>query len=94
MNCEPNTKRWGKGDLVIHDMDAKRSEFLMEVVTCDQLGWDHYEEFITNYVEERWRKQYPKGLRNKLAVLHDPQRFGIKVNHESGEKTDVESHYS
>ena len=30
----PNTKRWQKGDLVLHDADAKEARMLMRVIAA------------------------------------------------------------
>ncbi len=76
-NYSPNTRRWQKGDIVIHDADAKRKEFLLIVEGCDGLGWEHCETYRVNYLEERWRKAYPAGLLVSITLLHDPKQWGL-----------------
>jgi hypothetical protein len=73
---EPNTTRWAKGDIVIHDADAKKPFMLMIV-----LGYDRKtKECITRYLyPSRQRYGVPdwKRYRNDIKYLHDPARFAI-----------------
>ena len=71
---EANTRHWQRGDLVIHDADAKRADMLMVVVgyTRDGLCKVRYLDNRTT----RWGKILPNGLEN----LHDPKRFNIPTD--------------
>jgi len=71
MNYEPNTVSWRRGDVVIHDADAKREHMLMVVIGFDRDGL-----VKTRYVsDERPQRIYA----NELRFLHDPARFGIAL---------------
>lgn len=75
MNDTANTTTWRRGDLVIHDADAKRADMLMRVT-----GYDR----ATGLVKTRYvRPQRYAGMlgvwRNELRYLHDPRRFGIPL---------------
>lgn len=80
MIYEPNTTQWQRGDLVLHDADAKRPEMLM-VVT----GYARDGRCKTRY---KTPCQMNGGRRtlwlNPVMVLHDPKRFGVSSN-EKGE---------
>jgi hypothetical protein len=76
MNYAPNTVDWKRGDLVLHDADAKREDMLMRV-----LGYTSDGRCQTEYVEAEKRSRWGMGsksrLINPLKVLHDPARFGV-----------------
>lgn len=85
MNYEPNLIQWRRGDIVIHDYDAKRPEMLMEVI-----GYTRDGECRTRYCEAnetngrliRTRRSVLNRnpvYRNPIVYLHDPARFGIAV---------------
>lgn len=89
----PNTRYWKIGDLVIHDVDAKRKDMLMQVI-----GYNRVTGLcITVYAfpslraeaecrgcsEQKQRSFMYKLSRqkyeNELRYLHDPRRFGIEI---------------
>lgn len=70
MNDTPNTTHWEKGDLVIHDADAKTDHMLMEVIGYNKEGL-----CLTKYVEPTKRSQL---FANDLKYLHDPFRKDIR----------------
>lgn len=80
MNNNPiytaNTTTWRKGDLVIHDADAKRASMLMRVT-----GYDRATGLIrTRYVLATGVNAPLRGVwRNEPRYLHDPRRFGIAL---------------
>lgn len=81
MNYEANKTHWPMGSLVIHDADAKRADMLMRVE-----GYDREGLCLTRYIAARVDMRSPRStahskrqLANRLAVLHDPARFGIAV---------------
>lgn len=70
MNYEPNTEHWGRGSAVIHDCDEKHPKMLMWVTGFTRDGLAKCQ-----YIDQRKKRTiYP----NRLAVLHDPERFGMK----------------
>jgi hypothetical protein len=78
MNYEANTIQWKRGDLVLHDADAKKPDMLMEVT-----GYAKDGRCATRYKtpcpmnggrRTRWL--------NSITVLHDPKRFGVSSNAE------------
>lgn len=71
MNDTPNTTHWKKGDLVIHDADAKTDKMLMRVI-----GYTRDGLCKTRYVN---RYGSPKVYVNEIAFLHDPQRPDIRA---------------
>lgn len=76
MNYEPNVSHWRRGDVVIHDADAKRADMLMVVIgrTRDGLVKTRYLDIAQ-----------PRNLWvNDLRYLHDPARFGIAVPGKEG----------
>lgn len=84
MNYEPNTVHWQAGDLVLHDADRKCADMLMRVV-----GYDRDGLCLTRYIAARVDMRSPrstphsrKALANRLAVLHDPARFGVVAREE------------
>ena len=70
MNYEPNTTLWKRGDLVLHDADAKRADMLMIVIGFTRDGL-----IKTQYVNKRHRRTIYK---NEMVYLHDPSRFEVK----------------
>lgn len=70
MNYESNTIQWQRGDIVIHDADAKEPRMLMKIV-----GFQRGTGLAKcQYVDQRQpRKIYV----NELKYLHDPGEFGI-----------------
>ena len=87
-----NTASWDVGDVVIHDWDAKDVYMLMIVVKkSPKWYWTRYLQprMVAGYHganDHRWansgarvRAHYRKTWRNKGAVLHDPERFGIEI---------------
>ena len=75
MNYEPNDIQWRRGDIVIHDADAKEPKMLMKIVGFTRSGLAK-----TQYVDKRRQR---KIWVNHMSVLHDPKRF--KLNPEWGE---------
>lgn len=71
MNYAPNERQWFPGDLVLHDADAKRAEMLMLVVFVTRGGLVR-----TRYLDYRQPRTV---YENRIAVLHDPARFGVAV---------------
>lgn len=69
MNYKANTHHWRKGDIVIHDADAKHPKMLMIVI-----GYTRDGLCKTQYVDKRRRR---KIFKNEIADLHDPDQFGI-----------------
>lgn len=80
MNYEPNTTKWGKGDIVIHDADAKEPKMLMTVVGMTKEGL--VKTVYTNTLMRRTVYLNPR------EVLHDPSRFGL--NHRWGHASQKE----
>lgn len=75
VNYPPNTQRWQRGDIVIHDKDAKRPEMLMVVQ-----GYHRYTgECRTTYLHPDYLQCMQKRYYNDIQYLHDPARFGIEV---------------
>lgn len=72
MNYEPNTIRWGKGDFVLHDADAKEPKMLMRVTGCDDDGCVR-----TRYVYPREGRNMRQVYRNDTKYLHDPKQWGV-----------------
>lgn len=71
MNDTPNTTHWKKGDLVIHDADAKTDKMLMRVI-----GYTRDGLCKTQYVDRSHRRTVYK---NEIAFLHDPHRPDIRA---------------
>lgn len=69
MNHKPNTVKWSRGAIVIHDADAKEPKMLMKVV-----GYTRDGLVKTQYVDRRHKRKIWK---NPMEALHDPARFGI-----------------
>lgn len=70
MNYEANTIQWRRGDIVIHDEDAKEPDMLMRIV-----GFTRKDNLAKcQYVAKR----HPRKLYiNDYKYLHDPNRFGL-----------------
>ena len=77
MNYEPNTVDWNKGDVVIHDADAKEEYMLMVVI-----GIKKNDLIKTKYLHRETVVKFggnPVYLNDK-KYLHDPKIFGIKIS--------------
>ena len=75
MNDEPNKKVWQKGDIVIHDADAKDKDMLMVITGYDPETNRYYSKYLNpDYTKSRLT------YKNELKCLHDPARFGIEVS--------------
>lgn len=70
MNYEANTITWLKGDIVIHDMDAKEPKMLMKVI-----GYSRDGLCKTQYVNKERRQRI---MLNEIKYLHEPERFGLQ----------------
>ena len=67
MNYAPNTHQWERGDLVLHDADAKAAKMLMRVKGYTKNGLCKVE-----YIEpDRTREVY----KNDIKYLHDPRQW-------------------
>lgn len=69
MNYKPNLQVWRKGDIVIHDADAKEPRMLMRVVGRTRGGL-----IKTQYCNRRWKRNVWK---NEPKYLHDPKQFEL-----------------
>lgn len=69
MNYPANIRHWTKGDIVIHDADAKRDDMLMVVI-----GYTRDGLVKTQYRDRRHRRTV---FTNALRYLHDPALFDI-----------------
>lgn len=69
MNYQPNTHRWQRGKLVLHDADEKTAAMLMIVI-----GYTRDGLCKTQYVERSRKRTVWK---NDIKYLHDPQQFGL-----------------
>lgn len=75
MNYEANKTQWKRGDIVIHDADAKETYMLMVVQ-----GYDRKGRCITRYLKpDGLRPGFPGGkeYHNPVTALHNPRRFGL-----------------
>lgn len=72
MNYEPNTRQWVRGEIVIHDADAKEPRMLMKVIGFTRAGLPK-----TRYVDKR---QSRKVYINEFKYLLDPTQFGLNPN--------------
>lgn len=71
MNYEPNTTHWHKGDIVLHDSDAKEPKMLMRVI-----GYTRDGLCKTQYID---RSRHTRQIyKNELRYLHDAARFGLR----------------
>lgn len=75
MNYEPNTITWQKGDLVLHDCDAKQPKMLMKVI-----GYTREGKCKTQYLFRDKRRTVWK---NEIKYLHSPEQWFQKY-HEWG----------
>lgn len=78
MNYEPNTTRWNRGDLVIHDYDQKHPLMLMLVI-----GYTNQGTVQTRYLSPNTpsghRRDCSRIVVSDPEMLHDPKRFGIEA---------------
>jgi hypothetical protein len=80
MNYPPNGTKWKRGDLVLHDADAKRKEMLMRVVEYTGDGRCVTVYAQANVMNGDNHRRKPARWKNDIAVLHDPARFGVPAN--------------
>ncbi len=82
MNYPENKEKWERGDIVIHDADAKEHKMLMRVVAFNSRNG----RYITRYVYPGWIEGKSSGLsdsyQNDIKSLHNPRRFGLIVPNE------------
>ena len=83
MNYEPNLIQWKRGDIVIHDADAKDSRMLMRVVGYLRNGLCRT-VYVNKERQRGWGYERVSRLINRVAVLHDPVRFSIEIPASSG----------
>lgn len=80
MNYDPNTTQWRKGDLVLHDADAKEPKMLMKVIGYTRDGLCKTQYLFESHKRTIWE--------NEIAYLHDPEQWlhGAKqwANHRQG----------
>lgn len=69
-NYAPNKSRWWKGDVVIHDADAKEPKMLMVVI-----GYSRDGLCKTQYCNPLCHRRTI--WQNGIEFLHDPKKFGI-----------------
>lgn len=69
MNYEPNTVSWARGDIVIHDADAKEPHMLMKII-----GFTRKELAKCQYVDRNKKRTV---YANDLMYLHAPEIFGL-----------------
>lgn len=74
MNYKPNTIDWEKGDMVIHDADAKKNYMLMRVIKVQKNGL-----VVTEYIDKNINILSGKRFKNDKKFLHLPDRFGIET---------------
>lgn len=75
-----NTTRWKIDDIVIHDADAKEAHMLMKVIGFATVyGQPDVVLVRTRYLRSSGRRSKDNVYENELKYLHDPARFGIKV---------------
>ena len=77
MNYDPNTTHWKVGDLVIHDADDKVARMLMRVVGFTEDGLCR-SVYVDPERQRKWGPEKRSRILNRMAVLHDPKRFGIE----------------
>jgi hypothetical protein len=68
-NYDKNTIQWRKGDIVIHDADAKSPKMLMKVI-----GYTRDGLVKTQYVNRELKRTIWK---NEIGNLHSPEIFDI-----------------
>jgi hypothetical protein len=69
MNYQANTSHWRKGDIVLHDYDAKEPRMLMKVI-----GFTRDGRVKTQYCDVTHRRTVWK---NNMICLHDPKQWHI-----------------
>lgn len=69
MNYKANKNLWRKGDIVIHDADAKEPKMLMKVI-----GYTRHGLCKTQYVDRNKKRTI---YQNEIKYLHQPERFNI-----------------
>lgn len=70
MNYKANDIQWCRGDVVIHDADAKEPKMLMKVV-----GFTRDRQLVkTQYIDKRRKRTI---WTNPMESLHDPVRFNL-----------------
>lgn len=69
MNYPPNTTHWRKGDIVLHDADAKEPRMLMKVI-----GFTRDGKVKTQYCDLNHKRTI---YRNEFKYLHDTKQWGI-----------------
>lgn len=79
---EPNLTHWKKGDVVLHDADAKEPGMLMVVIGFALDGL-----VKTQYVDKRRTR---KVWKNEMKYLLDPDRFGINPKWLNGTQNRLE----
>lgn len=72
MNYEPNEQHWRKGDIVLHDADAKEPKMLMRVI-----GYTRDGLCKTQYVDQSIRHRRREVFENDLKYLHDAAGWGL-----------------
>lgn len=73
---QPNRKRWKRGDIVIHDRDAKEQRMLRIVVAELPDGRLRTVFAFRNELPSEWRRRV---FLDDPRLLHDPRRFGISI---------------
>ena len=71
----PNRRELKRGDVVIHDRDAKEHRMLRVVVAINDRGVVRTVFQHKNELPEHWRNRVFYDL---PKYLHDPKRFGVK----------------
>ena len=96
---EENKTKWQKGDIVIHDIDAKEHKMLMVVLSVDNTGlartqYFNIRELVTDYIRKYGSfekipfsklNKYLEVWLNDVKYLHAPIRFGIQITDEDRE---------
>lgn len=86
MNYEPNTVKWKVGDFVIHDIDAKTPEMIMQVIDYQKNGlcktvyfkiheWDRICPTCGNIMKVTDKRK--RVYKNDIKYLHPLSAFGI-----------------
>ena len=79
LNYEPNTVEWDRGDLVIHDCDAKTKSMLMIVVGKEWNGMEDRWDYRTAYLYQEDNRKTGVWINDK-KFLHAPSRFNIQCD--------------
>jgi hypothetical protein len=100
MIYEENKTKWQKGDIAIHDNDAKEHKMLMVVLSVDNTGlartqYFNIRELVPDYIIRKYGsfekipfsrlKKYLEVWLNDVKYLHAPIRFGIQITDEDRE---------